>query len=212
MRELYVYRMRTTCPECGEPVPIDGPALEITCHGCRSKLALVAADWHRLLDKRNFVEPQLSEGETRAWSLRSNELDVTMRFGPQHPTCGTCGARMDLSTCTPGMDGSLFCVKCGAPMTTAPAPPWLRAVEPKALQLLGLHPGPLSARAPVVARDATKPVSFTCPDCGGHLKITFDTQRIVSCTYCRADLYIPDALWRAMHPVVMRSPWYVGFA
>jgi ribosomal protein S27E len=210
MREVYVFRMRTSCPECGEPVGIDGPSLEIECHACRSTLAMTAGDWHKVFDRRNFVQPQLSEGETCAWSLRSAELDVTIRFGPQSPLCASCGARMDLSMCAPEMDGKLFCVKCGAPMSTFPAPEWLRAEDRKIRQVFGVTPK-AAGTAQVEVRDAAKPVSLSCPDCGGHLKISGDSARVVTCTYCKADLFVPDALWRAVHPVKKRGAWYVGF-
>jgi len=188
---------------------MDRPSLELECMACHAKLELTPIDWQRLFDKRNFVKPELSEGETRAWSLRSSELDVTMRFGPQPPLCAACGARMDLSTCKPEMEGNIFCGKCGAPMGTFPAPEWLRAVDKTVRQIFGAPRAPAGQR--IATADAAKPVSFSCPDCGGHLKITAESPRVVACSYCAADLFVPDALWRAIHPLKKRSPWYVAF-
>lgn len=56
-----------------------------------------------------------------------------------------------------------------------------------------------------------KPVLFSCPRCGAGLDIAAESPRILTCKYCDSDLYLPDALWHALHPVKRRAPFWVGF-
>jgi ribosomal protein S27E len=76
--------------------------------------------------------------------------------------------------------------------------------------VFGLREGTASGQA-VASPAATRPVSFACPDCGANLKIAADAPRILACSFCKADLFLPDPLWRALHPVKKRVPWVVAF-
>ena len=83
-------------------------------------------------------------------------------------------------------------------------PAWLSAVVPAArtLHVAAAPPAPPAAR----------PISFACPDCGAGLKIDHAAPRVLACAYCAADLYLPDALWRTLHPARPRRPFWVTFA
>jgi hypothetical protein len=138
-----------------------------------------------------------------------DETPFYMRVGPQTPKCTGCHEPLDLAAYQPGMTGELAC-KCGQTMTTCPVPDWLHEVEPKATQLFNVAI-PDAAPAPTVATAAARPVSFGCPDCGANSKVTSESPRVLECLYCKVDLFIPDALWRALHPVKKRGAWYIAF-
>ena len=57
--------------------------------------------------------------------------------------------------------------------------------------------------------EALRPVMMSCLHCGGALEITSETSRIVACQYCDTDHYLPDELWRRLHPLKKRTPWYL---
>lgn len=139
-----------------------------------------------------------------------SEIQFNARIGPQDPKCTACQSKLDLAAYKPGMTGELTCT-CGKTMPTEPTPEWVRAFDPKAVQLFNVAPQ-ASGAAPVVATAAAKPVSFGCPECGANLKVTADSPRVLECQYCKTDLFLPDALWRALHPVRKRGAWYVQFA
>jgi predicted RNA-binding Zn-ribbon protein involved in translation (DUF1610 family) len=95
-------------------------------------------------------------------------------------------------------------------MPTFPTPPWLQELHPKAVQLFNAARDETVLAAPVTS-PANRPVSFGCPDCGANLKITMESPRILECQFCKTDLFLPDPLWRALHPVRKRATWYVAF-
>lgn len=211
MVTFFSYRVLVPCTECGESIPLDGPAQEISCAACGSVVTIPATFWNGALAFREYVaEFALAEGQTRGSSTSSGELRMYVRWGPQRPVCSDCDAPLDLTEVRPGHDGDVRCT-CGHATPTFPAPEWLRAVEPKAMQLFGV---PRAATGVAVAPSptATRPVQFACTVCGAGLRITSESKRLFTCTYCDSDLYLPDALWRALHPVQKRRAWWVAFA
>jgi hypothetical protein len=111
----------------------------------------------------------------------------------------------------PGGDGRLSC-KCGACIATFPPPEWLRRAVPTAVQLFGAaRESAPEGLAVVESSTAIKPVVFGCPRCGAGLDIAAESPRILTCKYCDSDLYLPDALWHALHPVKKRTPFWVAF-
>lgn len=55
--------------------------------------------------------------------------------------------------------------------------------------------------------EAVKPITMGCPSCGGALHFTVESSRTTACTYCAASVYIPDGLWRQLHPVKKAQYW-----
>jgi len=52
-------------------------------------------------------------------------------------------------------------------------------------------------------------IVFTCPQCGGALKID-GSERMPVCQFCNTNVYLPDDLWLRMHPAKMKVRWYVA--
>lgn len=208
---FFVFKVRTSCLECGSAVVLDGPTLVAKCRECQSPVEVDAQRWKAIFGLRsNAAELDgLTEGQTRNSTMVAGAT-FSIGWGPQRPVC-SCGALLDLSRTAPGTDGDIRCA-CGASTTTFPPPPWLHAVEPAAIQLFGaartFHPVAGAAVEPAAEH---RPVSFACPDCGANLKITTESPRVLACTFCKAALFLPDPLWRALHPVKKRSPWVVAF-
>ena len=208
---FFVFKVRTSCLECGSAVVFDGPTLLTKCRECQSPVEVDAQKWKAILALRaNAAEIDgLTEGKTRNSTIIAGAT-FSIGWGPQRPIC-SCGALLDLSKAAPGVDTDIQCA-CGASTPTFPPPAWLLAVEPSALQLFGAarafhSPGGIGVE-PAVER---RPVSFACPDCGANLKITTDSPRVLACNFCKADLFLPDPLWRALHPVKKRTPWVLAF-
>lgn len=155
-------------------------------------------------------EFSLTEGRTRGSSLTNGELRLLVRWGPSLPSCPGCTAPLPAEAVPPGGDGELSC-RCGRSIATFPVPDWLRKVVPSAVQLFGASRDGVVALPTVEISAAAKPVLFGCPRCGAGLDIDRDAPRVLACKYCASDLYLPDALWHALHPVKKRTPFWVRF-
>ena len=207
--KVFLFKVRTACPECGESLILDGPIRAIRCNACQSSLQIGPKEWKRILDARSMDDVKRRVGSVVLGF--ASEYTFHARVGPEQPKCTACGKQIDITGVAPGTDGQIACA-CGQTMTTHPAPDWLREIEPKAAQLFGaVREERNQDESPVVTPQANRPVSFGCPDCGANLKITVETPRILECHYCKADLFLPDPLWRALHPVRKRTAWYVAF-
>jgi hypothetical protein len=209
---FFVFKVLMPCPECGGSVTIEGPLLIVVCKACKSRLELSPENWKGALEFRKYeAEFSLTEGKTRGSALTNGDLRLLVRWGPSRPMCPGCGAPMPAEAVPPGGDGRLSC-GCGQSIATFPTPDWLRNVVPSAVQLFGAAREDVPDPPDVESPGATKPVLFGCPRCGAGLDVSIDAPRILNCKYCDSDLYIPDALWYALHPVKKRTPFWVGFA
>ena len=210
LASLFVFKIRTSCSECGEPIALEGPRQEATCESCHSILAVTGPDWKNMFSFRSSAEQfGLTEGKTRGSSMSDGERRFLVSWGPQRPVCVACGALLDLKHAPPGTDGEVPCA-CGKTTTTFPPPAWLAESDPSILQIFGAPRDRPSGAASTV-ETAISPISFACPDCGANLKITVESTRVLRCAYCQADSFLPDALWRAIHPVKKRTPFFVAF-
>ncbi len=192
---------------------LEGPRLEAKCEACDSVLSVPADYWKNMFSLRSEVDHfGLTEGKTRGSSLVSGEKRLLVSWGPQRPLCIHCGALLDLSTAPPGTDGEVPCA-CGGTTPTFPPPPWLAQGDPSVMQIFGAPRQAPPGVAPAESHTQTglSLVSFACPDCGANLKVTTDSPRVLRCSYCQSDSFLPDALWRALHPAKKRTPFYVAF-
>jgi hypothetical protein len=210
---FFVFKIRTSCTECGEGIVLEGPRIEVKCDACDSLLSVPPDHWRNMFSLRSDVDRfGLTEGKTRGSALTSGERRLLVSWGPQRPLCIHCGALLDLSAAPPGTDGRVQCA-CGGTTPTFPPPHWLAESDPGVMQIFGApREGPPGfASAAPRAQTGLGPVSFACPDCGANLKVTPDSPRVLRCSYCQADSFLPDALWHALHPVRKRPPFYVAF-
>ena len=211
MAAVFVFKIRSSCPECGESLAPAGPTQSITCDGCQTVFPIPGDDWKDKFGFRADCEERgLTEGKTRGSSMMAGERKFLVSWGPQRPLCVGCGALLNLANVGPGSVGEIPCA-CGKTTPTCPPPAWLAAADPTVLQLFAVPLELPAGASPVGGGAGTKPISFACPDCGANLKITSESPRVLGCTYCQADLYLPDPLWRALHPVKKRAAFYVAF-
>jgi ribosomal protein S27E len=205
---FFVYSVRSACSECGESLVFDGPTRAVTCESCQSVVEIDPQRWGGILSFReSCAEFSLTEGLTRNSSIL-NTPGFHVKWGPQRPLCAKCNGFVDYMSRPAGFDGDIFCRGCGHGTPTYPVPDWLRKHQPQAFQIFGAPRE--GAAAPAVEKP--NPISFQCPDCGANLKIAAEDQRVVTCKFCKADLFLPAALWIALHPKKKRTPWYVAFA
>jgi hypothetical protein len=137
-------------------------------------------------------------------------------FAEASPECATCGKGVSVASflTKEGAATTIPCASCGTPMPTFPAPAWLRAQLPTVLQVLGGDADVAREQSGadlVVKEDATKPIAMPCPSCGGGLTIGKETERTVNCQFCTTSVFIPDELWKRLHPVKTMLRWTLTY-
>ncbi len=205
---------RTECNHCGAPLPLNAPAREVTCAQCMGTVAVSPKIWGMLLVDLDEQYETLGEGQGRTVNALLDGRKVVYDIKREMPRCEKCSAPFQVAMWQVGTSRNIACTQCGDPASTEPAPPWLGQVAPNARQLYLVDPDPrLAASSPVPLSPAAapRPVALACPSCGAGLEFTADHPRITPCRFCGVDVYLPDQVWRRLHPVKVVTPFYVRF-
>jgi len=211
LRYVWV-EIQAECPKCGDPVPVNGLQTNVVCDNCNHEFPVSTETWLTLLSHPDNAYNELAYGEQSTASMWGTVTKVTYGLMSQ-PTCPTCHAALPPDHTQVGTQGSISCPSCGATIPTFPAPDWLTAMLPSCRQVYGIDP-PHDGKATADVKldeQADKPIAMACPQCGAGLTFTSAEQRLVPCTYCGADVYLPDAIWKRLHPVTIKSRWFFRF-
>jgi hypothetical protein len=196
------FTLRAQCAHCGGPLPLVGPIRAVTCAACSRATTISAKEWASIL----------TYASTGFGSMNVGRHEVVNGKAPrQEPSCASCSAPAPLDKLAIGTDSTAMCA-CGATLTTYPPPSWLKEELPAIAQIYGADREP-SADGIVVETSARalEPIVMACPKCGGALNLTTDSQRTTRCTFCQAGVYLPDDLWRSLHPVKTVRVWTIAF-
>jgi hypothetical protein len=191
--------LSTTCDHCAQPVPINGPVQAARCPRCT----------------RVTPVPHLYE------AIACASTGVAIRgaydcrwFDDAKPECVRCGKGVPVDDVLrkEGASTTIVCMDCGTEMPTYPAPQWLKKLLPTTLQVLGgtgdgtdeLH----------VNEDASEPstaCTMVCPACGDGISIGPDDGSAIDCLSCHASVFVPDELWKRLHPVKTALRWTLTY-
>lgn len=205
---------RTTCTRCGSPAPLAGPSRNPLCQACTSPISISPSTWKSLLEDIDEDWAEVEPGSGQTSKIFTGGGEFSRDWYNLAPRCMKCKTAFPPEAIDAGADGTVHCPSCGAPSQTYPAPDWMREVFPSAVQIVGgeREGGAGGGQAAEVDRDAPQPIVMSCPQCGGALKITVEAKRVTQCTFCNTDVYLPDDIWKRMHPVKTVAPWWVGLA
>jgi hypothetical protein len=207
---ICVYKLRMECEECGGAVFLNGPTREVECRACLTRLKLDGDDWKSLLESGDEDYDALGERQYLTGNILGAGRKYVYYIKPEQPRCPSCRETLDLSDLDPLNDDAVECAACGHRAPTFPTPDWLRAELPRARQVFCAK-GEGESDDDDADPAALRPILMSCLHCGGKLEITSETERIVACEFCDTDHYVPDDVWRRMHPMKKRTPWYVYF-
>jgi predicted RNA-binding Zn-ribbon protein involved in translation (DUF1610 family) len=201
--------IRSECVACGMPLHVNALRAAIPCAACGASNQI---DWRHVWDAINTTGGHNEFLHDRA------RLHVDHR--PAWPACDKCGTEALLEPLLASNQALVACGACSEPLTVRLFPHGDASIEthPNKLTLathvIGEDPTLLAATTPaangVAAPAAARPVVLPCPACGASLRVD-GTTRLVPCGYCKTDAYLPDDLWRALHPVRTARTWYVWF-
>jgi len=199
------YKVQVTCPECSQPIMVNGPARRIKCGSCQSEKKLRKGFWKELFKDTNDL------GGTTTTMGKTNKK---VEYRKSYPSCSGCKANLDLSALDPASEGPAICPSCGRPNSTFPAPGWLREINAK---------GQVADRIFCAEREgegdnggdqnkSLHPIAIRCISCAAPLSVTVQTPRNAVCGHCATTQYLPGPLWLSLHPVKKAEKWYVLFA
>ncbi len=205
------FEISTSCGKCEQPVPVNGPVRSLTCSHCFGAVTIPAERYGSLFEDFNEEYAELSERQGRGGTVMAGSGTYKYGYWRMTPRCGSCEA--SLPEVADGFDGEVACTECGERHAAYPAPEWLKKVAPSATQCIGgeREAAAGDAAAAQVDNAAVKPVVMQCPQCGGALSVGAASERILTCQYCQADVFVPDPIWLALHPVETKKEWFVRF-
>ena len=208
------FTLRVDCRSCGQPIPVNLPEATVHCDHCQGDGELPSEMWRGVLREFDESHEAFETNRTASKTLELGGWIVHVARRRATPACEKCNALYPADRISDHSARDFFCVACGDPGSTYPRPAWLGAHARTAVQIILTEPrGPgVGANANAVAvPDAPRPVIMQCPGCGGPLSITPASPRTVRCDHCRAEVYLPDDLWRRLHPAKTMREWYVRF-
>jgi DNA-directed RNA polymerase subunit RPC12/RpoP len=92
----------------------------------------------------------------------------------------------------------IYCKKCNHPMPVRPADDEIKQFHPKAIGVINDSKG--FDVNPDVAENKSQTIVFGCMTCGAGLKLDEHSKRLMKCSYCDNENYLPDAIWNRLHP------------
>jgi hypothetical protein len=185
------------CKHCGGGLPLTGPMRTVRCAACLGD---------------NAIKPERMASYIYYAVKKFDSIVDEMKWGyPDGQPCAACGKNLDLERATEA-DG-VRC-ECGTLLPAYPPPPWLREQLPDLAMVYGGERDPAdlpAGQTPLPPAKGAQPIVMACPSCKGALSVTSESARVMPCSFCNASVYLPDDLWRALHPVKRVQPWTIGF-
>lgn len=188
--------MMTTCPSCGQPVPLCGFSELVTCSYCQSPVKISGKKWKSILD---FADYRMEKQEDFSGEIGYAADLVKYTIKPWKADCEHCHKPL-----APG-HSALSC-SCGNKVSLIKPPDWLTEKIGSLKFLSG------SEELPGDNLQSESLVVMSCPSCGGSLNIGSENERVTNCSYCSVSVYIPDPIWLRLHPVKTVVPFYAGFS
>lgn len=192
------------CPQCDSPVPINGPWEKALCDRCQSVIDIPRDFWESML-VTIFREGRGMKTGVGTESTIFGTFRQTLLYGRYFPYCLKCKTDYVPNAVDPSL-GAHGCPECGETVAVTPAPDWLVELVPPLRYFVNAV---LSENVGECAA-SDRPVVFSCPQCGGALKID-GTARMVPCRFCDVDVYLPDDLWLRLHPAKKKERWFAVY-
>jgi hypothetical protein len=204
------FEIRTSCSSCGQSLPLNGPYRKVTCTACFSEISIPADIVSGFLNDFEEEYEGLEQGQGQGGTLMSGS--GTYKYGTWRlpPRCSSC--KKPLPVAEEVSEGPLRC-SCGADYHLFPAPDWLKRDVPSVVFCITAGPPPGESGELELEPDeeSVKPIVMSCPNCAGALSISAASERVMSCGFCNTEVYVPDAVWKRLHPVSETVEWFAGF-
>ena len=141
------------------------------------------------------------------WSL---EDTYNAEYEVCTPRCSECDTELNTNDILNGA-GKIKCPKCGDEDNVYTAPDWFTKFERYNLKPTKIISGVSPSGSDPEMKDI-KPIAMRCISCSAALSITTETPRNCTCEHCGTVQYLPDPVWKALHPVKKREDWYIYYS
>lgn len=206
------FKVRVDCSACGHPVPVNGPLERAHCDSCQQEFALPSEMWRVLLEQFDDDYASMTFGASSSATRGFADLQAHFTVRCVMPECGQCHKPLAVDQATNDGATPIICSGCGARNSRDLSPAWLRSIVPTARCCFGADTKSSSGLAqPLEMARALRAVAMACPNCGASLQLEAAEKRIIACGFCRTDIFLPDELWRRLHPARIAREWYVRF-
>lgn len=197
---------KTKCTQCGNPVILNGPALRVLCTSCSSELEIGPVIWKSILEDLPGDIRELKKGEGHQSQIFTG-YEFQMKTMRTDPACPFCGKEFsDPEGMAGGGQNAWTCPECGKKTPVQKPPKWMEFNVPDIALIINAEDVEPDGKPEA---PAGKPVIFSCPSCGGSLKVD-GSDRMIDCTYCQSSIYLPDDLWLRLHPMKKVRTWYIA--
>lgn len=196
-------------------MPTNGLVRQTTCGNCLKPVVFAEEHWAHLFASLQILPMLKVRREAEVVRLTFNE-DRTAGFEGTvvrgAPCCLQCGQVLVI----PDGMGRLFfqqrveltCQHCSSLTIFAPPRQNPTLQHCSLTHVAALEGGQVpEGRTSMSPSEAVKPITMACPSCGGALSFTAESSRTAACGFCDASVYIPDGLWRQLHPVKTAKEW-----
>jgi DNA-directed RNA polymerase subunit M/transcription elongation factor TFIIS len=203
--------IKTPCKFCGTTLTLNALANEILCHSCQKMNSFPYEYWKKsILESALNDYGELKEGEGQNQTVMTGEYTFTIMYGLQEPRCGKCKTNLDPAHFPDYAQAhKAVCTKCSNEVSVRVPPDEVKSLFTNIQYLIGEDADMIDTNGKgMKTPEAVKPVLFTCPSCGGNLKID-GSDRMVTCSYCESQIYLPDDLWFRIHPAKIVERWYM---
>ncbi len=189
------YKLKLKCMECGKFIPLNEPVQEMQCNYCHSNIKVDDEIWQDIFDKNNVVT-----------SCLDYEIDIEKR--KTKPVCpnNKCKQEIQIDDIPIDSDKTIICKSCKKEIHNYPAPEWLKKYSEHGtlpVLIIGVEPKKETGFKTVVTK---------CISCGASMKISLETPQICNCEHCNSSQYLPDEVWKKLHPVSRRKEWYIYYS
>lgn len=204
---------KTKCRKCDDTLHLNALTDEIVCQSCGEKTCFSVSDWKSIIGDAINEVPGFKEGEGNNASIFGS-YNFQIMYGKQKPKFPDDKKPLNLERLSEFADkGFAVNPDTGKKYSVRIAPDKYKKAFPGILYLVfedfGLITSGKKAEDETLI-NAPEPVAFACPKCGGFLDVD-GKERMIKCSFCKASVYLPDDLWKRIHPVETISRWYIIF-
>ena len=204
------YKSKFTCKTCGRTVALNNPAERVHCIYCQTMNTVPKNLWkgfikftHRGFFKKKIWVRIKDENEIKSRIDYELKIEAPLCFNPE------CKTPLSFETGILGNEAVITCKECGLKSITFPSPDWFKGFDLKGST-------PIQIFCEKKENDGKKETKFNanvvnCVSCGASMKFSEDKPRLCICEHCGTNQYLTDTVWKELHPVKVRKPWYIFY-